>query len=152
MGKIIGIIAVIVVIVVVGAVLLFGKGGGIGGGAGEGEGDGNTKIETNIDTSGDEENDTVTVEEKKEEEVKEETEEQNNGATDTVEGAILNISVVENEYFYDNERITLDDFMIIVDGIESELVVEVKDDNASLRAYEDLIEKLEEGKIKYVEK
>ena len=151
MGKIIGIIAVVLVVAVVAVVLLFGKGGGTGGGAGEGEGDGNTKVVTNQTSSSNEENDTVVPVEEKEEEEKEETEEQNKGATDTFEGAVIKISVVESEYFYDNERITLDDFMIILHGIESDLVVEVKDDNASLRAYNELIERLEEEKIRYVE-
>ena len=147
MGKII--IIAIIAAVGIGVVLWFGIGGGFGGGAGDGEGDGNTKIITNTESSSDVENDTVVIEEKEEE--KEETEGQNNGATDTFEGAIVNVSVVNNDYFYDNERISLDDFLIILHGIESDLVVQVRDDNASLRAYDELINKLQEEKIRYVE-
>ena len=50
------------------------------------------------------------------------------------------------------ERITLDDFISKVKEIEGDLVVEVKDDKASLKAYNSLIDRLEELKASIIEK
>lgn len=139
-------IAALVVTVVV--LICFGIGGGFGGGAGSGEGSGNSKVEVS------DENSIVTevVEEvTPTTEPIEELSEMQEGE-DVFEGAVLAINVVGNDYFYNNERITLEDFMTIAKEIEGKLGVEVKDDNASLRAYDKLLDELDAVNIDYVEK
>lgn len=149
MGKIIGIIAVVVVVVVVAAVLLFGKGLGKGGGNGDGEGKGNAEIVNNDNSASNKENEALVQPETEETS----TEELEENAFDQYEGAIYKITVTDNDYFHDNERIALDDFILIIKQVKSdEVVVEIKDDNASRKAYRKLIERLNEEKIKYVEK
>lgn len=68
------------------------------------------------------------------------------------EDTIIKVSVVGNEYFNENERVSLDVFISKLEELEGEIVVEIKDDKASLRAYNNLIEKLEELKIPFTEK
>lgn len=134
------ILAIIVVIVVIAVVAMLGIGLGFGKGSGNGSGDGKTNTpQESINT---EEHNTV--------------EEQTEVAQDDVENdsddTIIKVSVVGNEYFYENERVSLDDFISKLEKLEGEVVVEVKDDKASLRAYNNLIEKLEELKILFTEK
>ncbi len=119
-------LGIILAAVLVIAVVAFGIGFGIGNGRGNGEGDG---------TSAD-----------KSQELEEEEED-----IDYYEGAIYPITVMENDYFYNNERIELDAFIDILLKTDDTVVVEVKDDNASLRAYEKLIDVLKEHRITYVE-
>lgn len=135
-------------ILIAAAILYFGPGLGLGGGAGDGQGDGNTKVQASDEQAPLKENDTV-------QEVKPElmeTEEQNDSATDTFEGTILSINVVGNDYFYNNERILLESFIAKIQEIQGKLVVEVKDDNGSLRAYNKLLDELEGKHVDYVEK
>lgn len=68
------------------------------------------------------------------------------------EDTIIKVSVVGNEYFNENERVSLDVFISKLEELEGEIVVEIKDDKASLRAYNNLIEELEELKIPFTEK
>ena len=82
----------------------------------------------------------------------EQTEVEQDGVENDSEDTIIKVSVVGNEYFYENERVSLDDFISKLEKLEGEVVVEVKDDKASLRAYNNLIEKLEELKISFTEK
>ena len=138
---------IIALIAIVVGIILYGSGLGIGKGVGDGEGDGNTKITTTQENISDVENDTI-IEEEEEKEI---TEEQNDSSVDDYEGAIIYITVVENDYFYDNNRIQLDDFIAILNGIEGKLIVNIKDDNASRTASDDLIERLKEEKIQYYE-
>ena len=137
---------IIVLIAVIIGLILFGRGIGIGKGSGDGEGDGNSVIETRAETAPETESNIVVEEKVEVTPVEQETEK-----TDTVEGAIVQINVVEREYYYKNERITLDEFIKTVKKIEGKLVVEIKDDNASLKAYNDLLERLDEENINYVE-
>jgi len=147
--SIIGIVIAIVVVAIIAVVVYaiwHGIGAGKGNGAGDGEGDGNTKIVTNQESAADEENDTIIEEEDVE------TQEENENANDTLEGAVVKISVFGNEYLHESERITLDDFIIMIKSIDGDVVVQIKDDNASLKAYNALIDRLEEENISYVEK
>lgn len=127
----------------------YGLGAGFGGGAGSGEGDGNSKVKADGESSSVieivEEDVTPTIE------PTEEATEEQDGA-DVFEGAVLAINVVGNDYFYNNERILLEDFILVVKDVEGKVVVEVKDDNASLRAYNGLLDKLDEMDIDYIEK
>lgn len=124
-------------------ILLCGIGCGIGKGIGNEKGDGNANVQTNQEDVSIVENDII-IEEKKEEQIK--------NAKDVRERTILKINVVGNDYFYENERVTLDTFFAKVQETEGMLDVEVKDDNASLNAYNNLIEQLEKKNIYYVEK
>ena len=140
MWKVIIIAALIVTVVVV-AVILLGKGGGIGPNIGPN----NTIVDSTDDSM-------VSTESDITEDETTESEEQEEDVPDSVKGTIIRISVVNNEYIYDNERITIDDFLTIVSQTQEECIVEVADDNASIDAYDKLIEKLKENKIKYDER
>ena len=122
--------------------IMHGLGKGIGNGAGDNEGDGNTTISTTQESAAFEENDKIIEKDLEGEE----------NSLDNFEGAVIQINVVENEYFYENERITLNDFVNKTKQIDGDFVVEVKDDNASLNAYNDLIDRLEKEAVRYVEK
>ena len=122
--------------------IMHGLGKGIGNGAGDNEGDGNTTISTTQESAAYEENDKIIEKDLEGEE----------NSLDNFEGAVIQINVVENEYFYENERITLDEFVNKTKQIDGDFVVEVKDDNASLNAYNDLIDRLEKEAVRYVEK
>lgn len=135
-------IAALVVAVVV--LICFGIGGGFGGGAGSG----NSKVMVSDENSTAKE---VVEEVTSTSEPIEETSEVQDGE-DVFDGAVLAINVVENDYFYNNERISLEDFMAIAKDAEGKLVVEVKDDNASLKAYNNLLDGLDAVNIEYVEK
>lgn len=139
-------IAALVVAVVV--LICFGIGGGFGGGAGSGEGSGNSKVMVSDENSTAKE---VVEEVTSTSEPIEETSEVQDGK-DVFDGAVLAINVVGNDYFYNNERISLEDFMAIAKDAEGKLVVEVKDDNASLKAYNNLLDGLDAVNIEYVEK
>ncbi|MDY6156240.1 MAG: hypothetical protein SPH96_06895 [Agathobacter sp.] len=134
------ILAIIVVIVVIAVVAMLGIGLGFGKGSGDGSGDGKTN--TSQEAINTEEHNMV----------EEQTEVEQDDAGNDSEGTIIKVSVVGNEYFYENERVSLDDFISKLEMLEGEVVVEVKDDKASLRAYNNLIEKLEELKISFTEK
>lgn len=135
-------IAALVVAVVV--LICFGIGGGFGGGAGSG----NSKVMVSDENSTAKE---VVEEVTSTSEPIEETSEVQDGE-DVFDGAVLAINVVGNDYFYNNERISLEDFMAISKDAEGKLVVEVKDDNASLKAYNNLLDGLDAVNIEYVEK
>ena len=128
------ILLVIVVIVIIAIAAMLGLGLGFGNGSGDGKGDGKPN----------------TVQEDSKIDESEKPTEKN--AEEDNKGVIIKVSVVGNEYFYENERITLDDFISKVKEIEGELVVEVKDDKASLKAYNSLIDRLEELKASIIEK
>ena len=134
------ILAIIVVIVVIAVVAMLGIGLGFGKGSGDGSGDGKTN--TSQEAINTEEHNTV----------EEQTEVEQDGVENDSEDTIIKVSVVGNEYFYENERVSLDDFISKLEKLEGEVVVEVKDDKASLGAYNNLIEKLEELKISFTEK
>ena len=128
------ILLVIVVIVIIAIAVMLGLGLGFGNGSGDGKGDGKPN----------------TVQEDSKIDESEKPTEKN--AEEDNKGVIIKVSVVGNEYFYENERITLDDFISKVKEIEGDLVVEVKDDKASLKAYNSLIDRLEELKVSIIEK
>ena len=133
-------VSLIVVVLIVGVVVLIIMGKGIG--FGKGEGDGNTKVKTTHEENATIENDTID----------EEITAQNDNAIDANMGAVIKVSVVGNEYFYENERISLEEFINKVGEIDGDVVVEVKDDNASLKAYNSIINELKGKNINYVEK
>lgn len=117
-------IIVLVVVAVVAVVGFLTDGFGFGGGKGDGEGEGNVSEASND--------------------------------TDVSEPVVekldfLNVTVSENEYLYQNSRLQLDELMdkLVVDAADTE--VKVTDENASKRAYEKLLNALEEKNIRYIE-
>ncbi len=119
------------------ACFLFGM---FGDGFGTGEGDGNSKVEAEQNKETSNVPDVVP-----ESQTLEET-------PDVYEGAVFKVSVVETDYFYDNERIGLEALVTKLQAVEGDLMVEVVDDNASLKAYNKLLDKLDELDIDYTEK
>ena len=62
----------------------------------------------------------------------------------------LNVTVSENDYLYQNSRLQLDELMnrLITDAADTK--VKVTDENASKRAYKNLINALEDEHIRYI--
>ena len=120
-------IAVIIaaVVVVVAVVGFFTKGFGLGGGQGDGEGEGNVSADQSSDTEAPE----LVVEELD----------------------FLNVTVSENEYLYQNSRLQLDELMdkLVTDAADTKVMI--TDENASKRAYENLINAFEDKNIRYIE-
>ena len=128
------------------AALFQGIGFGFGNGAGFGDGDKNSTAVMNQDN--------IEIEDSEKDELQTEQnenmgEEQNQNEKE--QKTILSITVVGNDYFYDNERITLEDFIAVLQGMEETVVVEIKDDTASLRAYNALLDRLNEMELNYIE-
>lgn len=122
---IVGLILVIVGIVGLGAlVVVFLRGGfGFGGGKGNGEGPGNvSSVQSTPDVS---------------EPVVEELD-------------FLNVTVSENEYLYQNSKLQLDELIDKLVTDADGISVKVMDENASKRAYESLINALEDKNIHYI--
>lgn len=119
------VIAIIVLVVAAVAVVIgfLTDGFGLGGGQGDGEGEGNVSA-----TESDTEESEPVVEELD----------------------FLNVTVSENEYLYQNSRFQLDELMdkLVVDAADTK--VKITDENASKRAYENLIVALENKNIRYI--
>lgn len=64
---------------------------------------------------------------------------------------IIEVSVVENNYFYDNKKLELEELLSELDVIEEAFVVEVSEDQGSLKAYRTLLEELEQCGYSYAE-
>ena len=117
-------VAVLVVIAIVAVVGFLTDGFGLGGGQGDGEGEGNvpdTQSETDVSQPVIEELD------------------------------FLSVTVSENEYLYQNSRLQLDELIdrLVTDAADTK--VKITDENASKRAYENLIAALKEKKIHSIE-
>ena len=122
--------ALIVILAVVAAaaiILLLGFGGfGFGGGKGDGEGDGDSTQAA------------VSEEESAEAPVVENID-------------YVNVTVSGNEYIYDNQKLSLEELINRLTGMELDVPIKLTDDNAALDAYQQLIDALDEHKIKYIE-
>lgn len=146
MKKILGVaIAVIVIVIIVILMFLLGSGLGFGPGGEGSDGDGSGVSKTSM---------IVDAEEK---ESSEETLETNTAEIETPvdkgdKALTIAVSVVESSYFYQNKKITLDDFLAEMKEFDEDVIVEITDDNASLKAYNKLIDALEEIAITYTEK
>lgn len=135
-------VLIVVAVFIVAFMLGYGIGLGVGNGMGDGTGDGNTAVESSAEVA----------EEQEEEEVEAENEEKTTevGAETT---RIIEVTIVGSDYFYENERIIFDDLIAVIAEAEAEgeLVVKIVDDNASLNAYDALINKLEDMYVDYTE-
>ena len=128
MAKILGILAGIIIIAII--ISIFWNGLGLG------MADGETNNETNNESSS-----SQPVADKKE---------------DTTESqskyeSVYVISVVKNDYIYNNKTIELDELLRSFEESSENFLVEIIDDNASLKAYNQLTESLEAMKITYTE-
>lgn len=136
-------LAVLVLIIGIAAVVLTRCGGGLGlglgFGTGKGDGDGNKAIN---------------VSDEKVEDSEAPEADNSDESTDESESekTILKVTVVENDYFYENEKIRLNTLMDRIKETDGDYVVEIKDEQASKNAYEALIEELKEDGIAYTEK
>ena len=135
-------VLIVVAVFIVAFMLGYGIGLGVGNGMGDDTGDGNTAVESSAEV----------VEEQEEEEVEAENEEKTTevGVETT---RIIEVTIVGSDYFYENERIIFDDLIAVIAEAEAEgeLVVKIVDDNASLNAYDALINKLEDMYVDYTE-
>lgn len=132
MKKLLGILIAIIIVVVIFALLGNGLGFGFGKGDGSGEGTRDNNTSTVSDATVDHETKPATE--------------------DVDKAATIAVTVFENDYIYQNKKTSLDDFIKELKAIDYAFVVEVTDDNASLKAYSNLIEALEEESIEYTEK
>ncbi len=63
----------------------------------------------------------------------------------------IEITVSENQYYYDNVEISFDKLTELLDGLGKNNIVKICDDYASAKAYEDLTSLLDEREIPYKE-
>ncbi|MBD5080435.1 MAG: hypothetical protein HDT44_01565 [Ruminococcaceae bacterium] len=61
----------------------------------------------------------------------------------------IDVTVSEDKYFYDNKEISLEDFLKVLEGIDANTAVKITDENATLKAFEELTKALLERKIPY---
>lgn len=132
MKKLLGILIAIIIVIVIFALLGNGLGFGFGKGDGSGEGTRDNNTSTVYDATVDNETKPTTE--------------------DVDKAATIAVTVFENDYIYQNKKTSLDDFIKELKAIDYAFVVEVTDDNASLKAYSNLIAALEEESIDYTEK
>jgi len=72
--------------------------------------------------------------------------------TEAMEKRIVLVTISENDYLCDNQKYTLEELLDYLAGIEEDFLVEIREDNASLRASRDLTDALSEQSILYAEK
>lgn len=142
MKKLLCLLTVIIVLVIVAVTFIGGMGLGTGNGNGDGEGAAANRTEAQAEQAADED---------VEEEPKPIQTEHGDDMADSEEGTIIEVSVVKNEYFYENKSISLDDLVDAIKVIDGKLIVEITDDRAALKPYNKLIEKLEALNISFVE-
>ena len=120
------------------ALLLLALLGGVGFGIGkDGFGENNGDNTNNSQTE-----DTKDTEDKKDTEEKDDSE---NMTT-------VYVTVSGSDYYYQNEKIELEDLILELEKIEGDIVVELKDEDAAYNTYSQLKDKLEELSIAYQEK
>ena len=62
---------------------------------------------------------------------------------------ILNITVMGSVYLYQNQEISLEDLLSVMQAQPDSAIVQIQDDNATQNAMEDLLNALHESKITY---
>lgn len=71
---------------------------------------------------------------------------------EAVDVKTISILVSENEYFCENAPIEFEEILILLEQMDEEVVVEVTDNKATYKAYDKLLDKLEELEVSVVEK
>lgn len=112
--------------------MFLGAGLGFGKGSGTGEGDGITRSVNVV-----QENETDATSEK---------------SNNTSEIQYVKVTVSEDDYFYDNEKIKLDNLISKLKEKEGDYILEVIDDQATKNAYDDLLDAFDSNNLEYVEK
>ncbi len=139
MKKIFFIIIVAIILIII-LVLLFGKGLGLGNGFGNGS--------SGSENAGNNEENAVSAYASTSEEKDDLNDSDENNGNNAV---IVRVTVFEKEYIYENSSISLVTLMDELVKAEGNIIVEVKDDNATLNAYNKLIEELRNAGIDYKE-
>ena len=129
-------LVVLAAVAVVGAVIYFvGKGGlGFGGGKGDGEGSGNAETAEQAMATVQESEVTTEI--------------------TTREIVYIEVKVHENSYLYNNDQYEISDIGQLIGDInenEEKFTVRVIDENASDKAYSQLLSAFDDNKIKYIE-
>ncbi len=63
----------------------------------------------------------------------------------------INVLVSENEYYYDNAPITLEELEKVINEVEGEKIVMISNNNASQSAYKKLTDSLDKNGVPYAE-
>lgn len=134
MVKILGVLAGVLIIAIILSIFFNGFGLGIGNGIAE-------------DSDKEESKDTVSESQQVQDTSEEETKEDKSKYD-----SVYVIAVVKNDYIYNNISIELDEFIKKFEASTENIVIEIIDDQASLKAYTRLTERLDELKIAYIEK
>ena len=61
----------------------------------------------------------------------------------------IDVTVSEDKYFYDNKEISLEDLVKVLEGLDKNTAVKITDENATLKAFEELTKALLERGIVY---
>lgn len=134
MVKILGVLAGVLIIAIILSIFLNGFGLGIGNGIAE---------DSDKEESKDKVSESQQVQDTSEEETKEDKSKYD---------SVYVIAVVKNDYIYNNISIELDEFIKKIEATTENIIIEIIDDRASLKAYNRLTERLDELKIAYIEK
>lgn len=114
------IIGAALILVVVGVLIYAFGGKGFGGGMGDGEGSGFVPVDVSIS-----EPETQTAE-------------------------YIEITVSGNDYLFQNKKMTADEIITELNSLEEKMPVKITDDGASIKAYDVLVEILNENNIRYI--
>ena len=129
MKKIIGILAGVIIIAIIFSIFWDGLGIGIANGDAVADKN-NDSTKSQLDT----------------------TETEENKESQNKYDSVYVISVVKSDYIYNNKSIKLDEFLRSLENVNGNFIIEIIDDNASLKAYTRLTENLDSLKIAYTEK
>ena len=121
------------------AILYFGFGIGLGNGFGAGKGNGVSEIVAESNES------SVAMES---------TVDQDNEEPKETKAKVENIEVTVNgnEFWYQNNRVSVEELIKLIETKKTDIVVQISDDNASRNAYSNIINSLREAHIPYEEK
>ncbi|MBD5143737.1 MAG: hypothetical protein HDT22_09070 [Ruminococcus sp.] len=104
---------------------------------------------TNLDNNNSEENISDIVENSENAEINTETEFSEIITESNTEILILNITVMGNVYFYQNQEMILENLLSEIQAQENDFMLSITDENATQNAMEDLLTALEHANITY---
>lgn len=61
----------------------------------------------------------------------------------------IEVTVLENKYFYDNHEVSFEELAEVLDGLSGDTAVLIHDEDATLKAYEELTSALKEREIMF---
>ena len=61
----------------------------------------------------------------------------------------IEVTVLEDKYFYENHEISFEELVKVLDGLDGDTAVLISDDDATLKAYDELTSALKERKIMF---